>query len=108
MVEAAGNKITQKNGDVAVYVCQMKGGTPNGYGTCTYADGGTYVGQFKNGNRNGNGKFTFNNSDKYVGQFKDHGMHGYGTFTLANGTIKYTGEWENNEPKKIDEPKNVS
>ena len=100
LVEAAGNKITTKV-DGAVYVCQMKGGIANGYGTCTYADGTKYVGEFKNGKRDGNGTFTFANGDKYVGQFTDHRMHGNGTYTKANGTIEYTGEWENNSTQWV-------
>ena len=92
-VEAADNKITRKFDDGKLYVCQMKGGKPNGYGTCTYFDGETYVGEWKNGKRNGNGTNTFVSGNKYVGEWKNGNKDGNGTYTFANGN-KYIGEWK--------------
>ena len=130
-VEAAGNKITKKDGDGSVYVCQMKGGKPNGYGTmtgyngatyfgqwkngkwngngtCTYADGDKYVGEWKNDKHDGNGTYTMADGAKYVGEYKDHKYDGQGTLTSPDGTILHSGEWEKNEPKKDDKTKIVS
>ena len=97
-VEAAGNKITQ-NYDNGVYYGQMEGGDWHGYGTYTYYDGQKYVGEWKNDKQDGNGTWTGANGEKYVGEYKNGNKHGQGTLTLANGTIKHSGEWENDKPK---------
>ena len=72
LVEAAGNKITKTFESGNVYVCQMKGGSRNGYGTCSFANGDKYVGQYKNNECHGNGIYTLANGIKYVGEFKNN------------------------------------
>ena len=75
-VEVAGNKITKDYGGGHIYYGQMEGGDCHGYGTLTDAYG------------------------KYVGEWKNGKAHGQGTQTLANGIIRHSGEWVNNEPTK--------
>ena len=52
------------------------------------------------GKRHGYGTFTWASGAKYVGEYKDGKRHGQGTQTFANGTIKHSGEWVNDKPKK--------
>ena len=78
----------------------MKGGKPNGYGTCTSADGDSYVGEFKNGKPNGYGTCTFASGGKYVGKFKNGKKDGTGTETKPDGTIQHSGEWKNGQIEK--------
>jgi archaellum component FlaF (FlaF/FlaG flagellin family) len=96
LVEAASNKITKKFGDGTVFVCQMKGGKPNGYGTCTFADGTKYVGEWKNSNKDGNGTETYASGSKYVGEWKDGKTNGNGTHTWTDGQ-KYIGQWKDSK-----------
>jgi len=105
-VEAAVNKRTL-HCDLGVYYGQMvidgwlwEGGNPDGYGTWTNPDGNKYVGHSKNSKPDGNGTWTWANGDKYVGEWKNNKMHGHGTYTWADGTIKHSGEWVNDQPKK--------
>jgi len=96
LVEAAGNKITEEFDNGNVYVCQMKGGKRNGYGTYTWANGNKHVGQYKNDKKDGNGTWTHTNGDKHVGQYKNGKRHGNGTYTWADGG-KYVGEFKNDK-----------
>ena len=72
----------------------------HGNGTMTWPDGNKYVGEYKNGKRDGNGTYTAANGDRYVGEYTNDKKHGQGTDTNANGTIKHSGEWVNDKPKK--------
>jgi len=72
----------------------------HGHGTMTWPDGNKYVGEYKNGKRDGNGTYTAANGDRYVGEYTNDKKHGQGTDTNANGTIKHSGEWVNDKPKK--------
>ena len=79
----------------------MEGGKLHGYGTLTHPNGDKYVGEWKNGKRDGYGTYTWTSGNKYVGEWKNDKKHGQGTKTLASGTIYHTGEWVNDQPKKI-------
>ena len=45
---------------------------------------------------------------KYVGLMKDNAPMGHGTQSNADGTIEYSGEWDNGRPINKEEPENVS
>ena len=60
--------------------------------------GDVYYGQTYGGKRHGYGTFTYTNGDIYVGEYMNDNQHGQGTYINADGTIKHSGEWVNNEP----------
>ena len=83
----------------------------DGYGTIKYHINNTplelsekqevqivkYEGNFTNGHKNGKGKETYNNDDIYIGNFKNNLRDGSGILYSKDGTIKYSGQWSNNE-----------
>ena len=88
----------EKNG--TIYDGEFQLEKMHGHGTMTWPDGNKYVGEYKNGKRDGNGTYTAANGDRYVGEYTNDKKHGQGTDTNANGTIKHSGEWVNDKPKK--------
>ena len=127
LVEAAGNKISTKYEDGYVYVGQMKKGNQkfkrqgnysengqirHGYGTYTHKSGTVIVGEFQDDTVRGYAFLSAVHEGKcmmkYVGLMKDSAPMGHGTQTNADGTIEYSGEWDNGRPINKEEPENVS
>ena len=99
----AGTKILPHNS--GQYTGEMADGDANGNGTCVWLEGSkyygdTYVGNYTADKMDGYGTYTWACGDKYVGEWKNDKKHGQGTDTNANGTIKHSGEWVNDKPKK--------
>jgi len=86
---------TYPNGDK--YVGQFKDDKKNGQGAYTFKDGKKYVGEFKDGNYDGQGALTYANGEKYVGEFKNNKMNGQGTLYDADGSIKNSGVWSEDQ-----------
>jgi hypothetical protein len=74
------------------YVGEFRGEKRNGFGTYTFPSGDRYVGEFLNDNYNGNSEFFFGDGRKFVGEFRDGKKNGRGTFIFTNGE-KYVGEF---------------
>lgn len=64
-----------------------------------FGDGRHFVGEFRNGKKNGRGTFTFTNGEKYIGEFGNDTRNGRGILFAANGTIKQSGNWQNDNFK---------
>ena len=85
-----------------VYIGEWHNGKPNGQGTVRFRKGGNYVGEFRNNSINGHdingqGTWTYPDGQKYVGEFRDDKRHGQGTLYAADGMVKQSGVWKNNE-----------
>jgi len=57
-----------------------------------------YDGSFKNGKKHGNGIEKYADGDTYNGEFKNNLKNGNGTLYSKDGTIKYSGQWLEDEP----------
>ena len=55
----------------------------------------TYGGNLENDQPNGKGLMTYKNQDTYAGYWKDGDRDEYGELRLADGRMKYEGEWDN-------------
>ena len=77
------------------YVGEFRDGRRNGKGTFSWPDGASYVGEYKDDLRSGKGTFTYPNGSKYVGEYRDDRRHGQGIEYRPDGTILYSGTWEN-------------
>eukprot|EP01124_Arcella_intermedia_P033746 TRINITY_DN8180_c0_g1_i1.p1 TRINITY_DN8180_c0_g1~~TRINITY_DN8180_c0_g1_i1.p1 ORF type:complete len:1041 (+),score=147.12 TRINITY_DN8180_c0_g1_i1:443-3124(+) len=75
-----------------VYVGQLLGGKPDGYGESTSTSGSTYVGYWKAGLRDGTGDAVYPNGDYYVGEWKEGRRDGLGVFKSPSG-CSYEGFW---------------
>lgn len=69
---------------------------PNGKGFKIFDDGSVYEGYFMNGKYHGYGRL-ITDGNIYEGQWSDNKLNGKGTYIHEEGTLKYTGEWLNNE-----------
>ena len=84
---------TFPNGDR--YVGEFLNDSYHGFGTFTFGDRRDFVGEFRQGKKNGRGTFTWPNGEKYIGEFRDDTRNGQGILYAANGTVKQSGTWQN-------------
>eukprot|EP00898_Chlorokybus_atmophyticus_P006305 jgi/Chlat1/6676/Chrsp49S06137 len=73
------------NGDV--YEGEWVGGQPHGWGQCHFAGGNIFIGQWEGGGYHGRGTYRYINGDKYEGLWDRDCRHGAGVFTEANGLM---------------------
>jgi hypothetical protein len=83
---------TFPNGDR--YVGEFLNDNYHGFGTFTFGDRRDFVGEFRDGKKNGRGTFTWPNGEKYVGEFRNDTRNGQGILYAANGTVKQSGTWQ--------------
>ena len=104
-------KFSYINGDY--YNGDLIKGIPNGKGVLYNKAGEVkYGGSFVNGKKEGFGKYYFNGDfyvnedgkkfpfikgDYYIGEFLNDKMHGKGSICLKDGTLKYDGDFVENE-----------
>mgnify|MGYP001810462152 CR=1 FL=1 len=74
-----------------VYYGTWKDGIKEGYGICTYNDGGKYQGEWKKGVRSGHGSMVYGDGGKYEGVWENDVPHGRGMCMFVNGGM-YEGE----------------
>jgi hypothetical protein len=86
---------TFPNGDR--YVGEFLDDSYHGFGTFTFGDRRDFVGEFREGKKNGRGTFTWPNGEKYVGEFRNDTRNGQGILYAANGTVKQSGTWQNDD-----------
>jgi hypothetical protein len=79
------------------YVGEFLNDDYNGVSEFFFGDGRQFVGEFRGGKKNGRGTFTFTNGEKYVGEFANDTRNGRGILFAANGTVKQSGNWQNDE-----------
>ena len=72
--------------DYDIYEGDFKEWTRHGYGTLTFADGGSYSGEWKKGRPDGAGTKMYANGDIYVGNFKYGKRNGHGVIEWMDGT----------------------
>jgi hypothetical protein len=84
---------TFPNGDR--YVGEFLNDNYHGFGTFTFGDRRDFVGEFRDGKKNGRGTFTWPNGEKYIGEFRNDTRNGQGILYAANGTVKQSGTWQN-------------
>lgn len=85
--------ITYDNGDL--YVGDIEGGLPNGYGVKTHANtGDVYEGEFSDNEISGEGVYKYSNGDYFKGTFENEQKTGEGELIYANGN-SYKGSYEN-------------
>ncbi len=98
-------------------------GERHGKGTYYWNNGDRYEGEWRDGQANGKGTYCWGNGqwkgDHYEGEFRDDKFHGKGTLYNPDGSIAYSGKWENNQKaqavssvstalKKIEAPNTVT
>ena len=76
------------------YVGEIKDDNPNMQLTISYANGNKSVGEFKDDKFNGQGTYTYASGGKYVGEFKDGKWNGQGIWFRANGNVRKSGIWK--------------
>lgn len=79
--------------DGSEYYGTLKGGIPEGLGTCIWSDGRQYDGEWKAGQMHGLGTFVWNNGQRYDGEWKNGKREGVGVKTYADGAT-YDGFWK--------------
>ena len=79
------------------YVGEYRNGERDGLGSYKFDNGSTYVGEFKNGKINGQGTYTFYSGDKYIGEFKDELYNGRGIEFYADGSIRRSGIYKEDQ-----------
>ena len=56
-----------------------------------------YEGEFVNNQYEGEGKYYYENGDIYIGNFKNGHFHGQGMIIRKDGSVRYEGEFVNDE-----------
>ena len=88
---------TFPNGDR--YVGNFLNDSYNGNAEFFFGDGRTFVGEFRDGKKNGRGIFTWKNGERYVGEFRNDTRSGRGILFAANGNVKQSGNWQDDNFK---------
>ncbi|GFH05983.1 PIPK domain-containing protein [Haematococcus lacustris] len=78
--------------DGSVYTGTLKGGVPDGLGTCTWKDGNQYDGAWKAGVMSGFGTYVWTSGQRYDGEWKEGKRHGIGVKKYKDGS-SFEGFW---------------
>lgn len=85
------------NGEV--FEGQFVGGVRHGHGRFQFQDGSIFDGGFSKGEFHGQGcKYEHRDGRIYVGEFSAGVRNGYGKETYPDSSLRYEGEWINDEP----------
>ncbi len=79
------------------YSGDVADGKPNGFGTCTWANGDKYEGEWRNGMREGDGTMNYHDGSRYIGEWQNNKAHGQGTKNYSDGS-QYVGEYQDGLP----------
>lgn len=86
--------------DGSYYIGSVEDGTPEGFGTMTFANGDSMYGIFVNGTMNDDtGNYDFADGGTYEGSIVDSVFSGHGTRTFGGDYVghSYTGNFENDD-----------
>ena len=85
------------NGDV--FEGHFVAGKRHGLGRFECHDNSLFEGSFKKGEFHGHGcKYVHRDGRVYLGDFSEGARHGYGKELYPDGTLRYEGEWNHDEP----------
>lgn len=85
------------NGDV--YEGHFVAGQRHGFGRFEFHDNSLFEGSFQKGEFHGQGcKFVHKDGRVYLGDFSEGARHGFGKEVYPNGSLRYEGEWIQDEP----------
>lgn len=80
------------------YEGRFAGNAFHGRGVYTFSSGARYEGEYVKGKKEGQGTFRYSDGGSYVGQFRNGVREGFGRETSADGSLKFEGQWANDDP----------
>jgi len=87
-------------GDGSIYKGQWYKNKRHGRGTYLFSDESKYKGEFEMDKLHGVGQLVWPDGSKYVGEWSNGQRHGMGKEYKADGELRFSGMWKENEPIK--------